>query len=86
MHDHRVTYLDVGYRRSDFVHPSRALVTERIGQLHTLRLMNLFEITVLEVKIGSAESRCTDHHDDVERPGGLRFVDIIDMQVFVVVV
>jgi hypothetical protein len=86
MHDNRVTYLDVGYCRSDFVYPSRALVTERIGQLHTLCLMDFFEVPVFEVEVGSAESRRTDHYDNVERPVSLRFVDLVDMQVFVVVV
>ena len=66
---------------ADLVDPAGVLVAGRVGQLD---LGLLGPLALLDVQVGAAEPRRADAHDDVERAGDLRLVDLVELQRLVV--
>src|SRR4051812_45416069 len=83
MHDHRVADLDVRDAGADLVHPARVLVPGRVGQ-DDLGLLG--PLPLLDVEVRAAEPGGPDLHDDVERPGRLGLVDLVELERLVVLV
>ena len=83
MHDHRVADLDVGDAGADLVHPARVLVAGRVGE-DDLGLLG--PLPLLDVEVGAAQPGGADLHDDVERPGRLGLVDLVELERLVVLV
>src|SRR3954468_5974541 len=83
VHDHRVADLDVGDAGADLVHPAGVLVPGRIGE-DDLGLLG--PLPLLDVEVGAAETGGPDLHDHVERPGGLGFVHLVELERLVVLV
>jgi hypothetical protein len=75
--DDRVAHLHVRHPRADLVDPARVLVAGRVGQ-PDLRLLG--PLPLLDVQVGAAQAGRTDPHDDVERSGRLRLVDLVELE------
>jgi hypothetical protein len=81
--DHRVADRDVADAVADRVHPAGVLVADDVGQLRPHRLGPLaFE----DVQVGAADPGAADLHDHVQRALQLRFRDVVDLRIGVVVV
>src|SRR3954451_19928577 len=81
MHDHGVADLDVRDPRADLVDPAGVLVARRVRQLD---LGLLGPLALLDVEVRAAQAGRADLHDDVERAGDLRLVDLVEVQCLVV--
>ena len=66
---------------ADLVDPAGVLVARGVGQLD---LGLLGPLALLDVQVGAAEPGRADPHDDVERTGDLRLVDLVELQRLVV--
>lgn len=71
--DDGIPDLDVRDRRSDLVDPAGVLVARRVGQLD---LGLLGPLALLDVQVRAAEAGRADAHDDVQRSGHARLVDL----------
>src|SRR4051794_21168036 len=79
--DDGVADLDVRHAGADLVDPARVLVAGRVGKLD---LGLLGPLPLLDVEVRAAQPGRADLHDDVERAGDLRLVDLVHLQRLVV--
>src|SRR5215472_9133890 len=68
VNDHSITNSDIADRRSNFLNPSRVLMTQRVRKSNARLLRPL---TLDNMEIGTAQASTPNPHNDIERSANL---------------